>query len=279
MNLSSFGKKYIFEEISQQMKTSLLISTYNWPEALDLVLKSAAAQSFQPFEILIADDGSKDETKDLIEAFKNRTTTTLKHIWHEDKGFRRSKILNKAVAAADGDYIIQIDGDCIMHPDFVKDHIAHSARGQFLFGSRVNIQEAYLKELFKKKRINFNFFSKGIKKRTRALRISILADLYKTSPILSKKLRGCNLSYWRKDFIAINGYNENFEGWGREDSEMAIRMLNSGVLGKRLRYNGIVYHIWHLVKDQSRFEINDSLQKETQENRVKWCEKGINAYL
>ncbi|SRX55307.1 glycosyltransferase family 2 protein [Aequorivita sp. CIP111184] len=261
------------------MKTSLLISTYNWPEALGLVLKSAERQSVQPFEILIADDGSKEETKKLIENFKMKTLIKVVHVWHEDKGFRRSKILNKAIAVAAGDYIVQIDGDCIMHSDFVKDHQKMAENNQFLFGSRVNIQQGFLKELFERGTINFGFYSKGIKKRTRAMRIPILSSTYKASNELSTKLRGCNLSFWKKDFIAINGYNEDFEGWGREDSEMVIRLLNSGVMGKRLRYRGIIYHIWHLVKDQSRFEINDSLQLQTQKNKVKRCENGITKYL
>lgn len=261
------------------MRISLLISTYNWPEALDLVLKSAASQSVQPFEILIADDGSKEETKILIEDFKTKSTTPLIHIWHEDEGFRRSKILNKAIAASKGDYIVQIDGDCIMHPDFVKDHQALCSDGQFLFGSRVNIQESFLEQLFEKKKTDFHFLSKGIKKRTRALRIPVLSSVYTPSNQISKKLRGCNLSFWKENFIAINGYNEDFEGWGREDSEMIARMLHSGIEGKRLRYRGIIYHIWHLVKDQSRFEVNDSLQQEVISNKIKWCENGIDKYL
>lgn len=232
-----------------------------------MVLKSAESQSVQPFEILIADDGSREETKQLIEDFKQKTTNRIVHVWHEDKGFRKSIILNKAIAGAKGDYIVQIDGDCIMHPDFVKDHQAMMENNQFLFGSRVNIQQSFLEKLFAEKKIAFTFLSEGIKKRTRALRIPVLGAMYKPSGELSKKLRGCNLSFWRKDFIAINGYNEDFEGWGREDSEMVIRLLNSGVMGKRLRYRGIVYHIWHLVKDQSRFEMNDSLQKQTQEKK------------
>jgi hypothetical protein len=174
---------------------------------------------------------------------------------------------------------VQIDGDCIMHPDFLKDHQAMVDNNQFLFGSRVNIQQSFLEKLFSEKKITFNFLSEGIKKRTRALRIPVLGSLYKPSNELSKKLRGCNLSFWRKDFIAINGYNEDIEGWGREDSEMVIRLLNSGIMGTRLRYRGIIYHIWHLVKDQSRIEINDSLQKQTQQKKVKRCENGIDKYL
>lgn len=261
------------------MKTSLLISTYNWPEALDLVLKSAASQNLKPFEILIADDGSKEETKALIADFKAKSTVKIIHVWHEDSGFRRSKILNKAIAVSKGDYIVQIDGDCIMHPNFIKDHQTSSAPGQFLYGSRVNIQKHFLEELFNTKKINFNFLSKGIKKRTRAMRIPLFGALYKPGQELSKKLRGCNLSFWKQDFVAINGYNEDFEGWGREDSEMIVRMLNIGINGMRLRYRGIIYHIWHLVKDQSRFEINDSLQQQAIAKRMKRCENGIDKYL
>ena len=261
------------------MKTALLISTYNWPEALELVLLSAENQTEKPHEILIADDGSTEDTKALINSFKLKSTVNIVHVWHEDTGFRRSKILNKAIASSSADYIVQIDGDCIMHKDFVKDHQTFARIGLFLYGSRVNIQESFLDELFKTKNIKFSFLSKGIKKRTRAMRIPLLSAVYKPGSELSKKLRGCNLSFWKQDFVAINGYNEDFEGWGREDSEMIVRMLNSGVEGKRLRYRGIVYHIWHLVKDQSRFEINDSLQQKAIAEKVKWCSNGIDKYL
>ena len=105
------------------MKISLLISTYNWPQALDLVLLSVEKLTCKPDELLIADDGSRTETTQLIDAFKKTSSITVRHIWHEDKGFKRSEILNKAIAKSTSDYIIQTDGDCILHPSFVKDHI------------------------------------------------------------------------------------------------------------------------------------------------------------
>ncbi|MBK5214030.1 MAG: glycosyltransferase family 2 protein [Flavobacteriaceae bacterium] len=261
------------------MKTSLLISTYNWPEALELVLLSADSQTEQPDEILIADDGSSEETKRLIEDFQRKLKVPIHHFWHEDKGFRKAIILNKAIAAAKGEYIIQVDGDCIMHKDFVRDHKALAQPNVYLFGSRVNIQEEFLPKLFASQKIKFNFFDEGIKKRTRNLRFPVLSNLYKTTDAVSEKMRGCNVSFWRKDVIAVNGYNEEFEGWGREDSELIIRMMHNGVLGRRLRYRGIVYHIWHKVKDQSRFEINDTLQEKALAEGSKWCEKGIDKYL
>ena len=121
------------------MKTALLVSTYNWPDALHVVLKSLKNQTVSPQEVLIADDGSREETKNLIHRYQIELTFELKHIWQEDKGFRKSAILNKAVAATDADYIIQIDGDCIMHPHFIEDHLAAAKREVYLFGSRVNI--------------------------------------------------------------------------------------------------------------------------------------------
>ncbi|QAA80772.1 glycosyltransferase [Aequorivita sp. H23M31] len=261
------------------MKSSLLISTYNWPEALELVLLSLENQSVRPDEVLIADDGSKEETKELIEAFQRKSRIPIIHFWHEDKGFRRSLILNKAIAGSSSEYIIQTDGDCIMHKDFVKDHLEMCEPNTYLFGSRVNIQEAELSSLFSQKKIKFGFLDKGIKKRTRNLRIPMFADLYKKNTEVSSKMRGCNLSFWKKDFIAVNGYNEAFEGWGREDSELIIRMMNNGVQGRRLRYRGIVYHIWHKVSDQSRFETNDSLQQQAVNEKSKWAERGVDKYL
>ncbi|WP_347372841.1 glycosyltransferase family 2 protein [Aequorivita sp. Q41] len=261
------------------MKTSLLISTYNWPKALELVLLSVHNQSEQPDEILIADDGSSEDTKRLIEDFQKKLIAPIHHFWHEDKGFRKAIILNKAIAEAKGDYIIQADGDCIMHKDFVRDHKALAQKNVYLFGSRVNIQEKFLPKLFDSQKIKFGFFDEGIKKRTRNLRIPILSGLYKTKNEISDKMRGCNVSFWKKDVVAVNGYNEAFEGWGREDSELIIRMMNNGVLGRRLRYRGIVYHIWHRVKDQSRFEINDNLQSKAVAEKSKWCENGIDKYL
>ncbi len=261
------------------MKVSLLISTYNWPEALQLVLLSVMNQTQNPDEILVADDGSSDETKNLIESFKKITVIPIHHFWHEDKGFRKAIILNKAIVAAKGEYIIQVDGDCIMHKDFVRDHKALAQPNVYLFGSRVNIQEEFLPKLFASQKIKFAFFDKGIKKRTRNLRVPALSNLYKTTDRMSGKMRGCNVSFWKRDVIAVNGYNEEFEGWGREDSELIIRMMNNGVLGRRLRYRGIVYHTWHKVKDQSRFETNDSLQEKAIAEKSKWCENGIDKYL
>lgn len=261
------------------MKVSLLISTYNWPQALELVLKSALVQSHLPNTILIADDGSTNETKKLIDFFKAESKTPIKHVWHKDNGFRKSMILNKAIAKSNDDYIIQVDGDCILHKHFIKDHIDFAKKNQFLFGSRVNIQKKILEKLFSTKKIKFHFFSTGIKKRTRTLHIPILANFFKESSKLSSKLRGCNISYFKSDFLNINGYNEDFEGWGKEDSELAIRLLNNNVKGRRLRYKGIVYHLWHQIKSKNNLEKNKAISNKIEVNGVTFCKNGVDKYL
>lgn len=261
------------------MRTALIISTYNWPDALKVVLESIGAQSVLPDQVFIADDGSGEVTKDLIREFTEKSSCRITHVWQEDSGFRKSAILNKAVAAARADYIIQIDGDCIMHPDFIKDHLEQKLGNTFLYGSRVNIKPSFVEKVLKMETPNFSLFSKEIKNKSRNLRIPQLQNLYTPKSTFSKKTRGCNLSYWRNDFIAVNGYDEAMEGWGREDSEFVLRLLNNGVEGKRLRYGGIVYHIYHPEKSRDFLSRNSEIQRRTIENKKVWCEDGIDKYL
>ena len=261
------------------MKTALLISTYNWPEALELVLKSLIAQTVLPDEVLIADDGSRDETKALITKFKKESTLNINHVWHEDSGFRRTVILNKAIASTNADYIIQLDGDCIMHSNFIGDHIKNATVGIYLFGSRVNLTEELSAGAVKDKQIDFSFFTKGMTRRTRNIYLPKFGAFYKAKKELSKKVRGCNLSFWREDFLKINGYNEDMTGWGREDSEMVIRLLNNDIYGKRLRYQGIIYHLWHPQAQRERDTINYEIQLKAEQQKLQTCENGIDKYL
>ncbi|MFK5982967.1 MAG: glycosyltransferase family 2 protein [Flavobacteriaceae bacterium] len=258
---------------------SLVASTYNWPEALELLLLSVKTQYLLPDEVIIADDGSKKETGDLIKRFQKDFPVPLHHIWQEDLNNRKSVIMNLAIASSKNEYIIEVDGDVILHKNFIKDHLSLVEKNAYLFGSRVNIQEQYLETLFKNKQINFNFFSKGIKKRGRTLHIPILANRYKKQTGLSTKLRGCNMSFWKKDFIKINGFNEEFVGWGMEDSEMIQRLINIGIQGKRLKFKGIIYHIYHNEQDKSKLHLNEEIERKTKEAKITFIDKGINQYL
>ncbi len=261
------------------VKCTLVAPTYNWPEALNLLLKSVMHQSRLPDEVIIADDGSTQETKAVIDRYKHIFPVPLIHIWHEDEGNQKPKIMNKAIAMANYDYIIEIDGDIIMHKHFVRDHLRFAEKGYYLYGSRVNIQKPHLADLFKNEQIKFNFFSKGIKKRGRTIHFPLFSSFIKPVEERSRKLRGCNMSFWREDFIRINGFNEELVGWGIDDSEMVQRLHNIGVKGKRLKHAGLAYHIYHKEQSKSHLDINLAIEKQAEEEKIKYAEKGVDQYL
>ena len=248
------------------MKCSLIISTYNWPEALDLVLKSVLRQTTMPSEVIIADDGSKAETRLLVEEYKKIFSVPLIHVWQEDNGFRLATIRNKAISNSNFTYIIQIDGDVILNKNFIKDHLKFAKPNQYLFGSRISIQEKKLSELFKNKNINLNFFTSKISKRFRAIRIPFLNYFVSQNHEVSKKLRGYNISYWKSDVLKINGYNEDFKGWGGEDYEFIHRLHLSGVAGKRIKHAAIVYHIYHKESSKENCYKNAEVQQKSFES-------------
>ncbi|HHB51734.1 MAG TPA: glycosyltransferase, partial [Saprospiraceae bacterium] len=242
------------------IKSSLIIATYNWKDALELVLKSVLLQSKMPYEVIIADDGSKEDTRQLIEHYKNQFPIPLRHIWHEDKGFRLSEIRNKAINAAKGNYIIQIDGDTILHKHFIKDHEKFAKKGQFISGSRVLLCEDFSKKILQSKKFKFNIFSKHVKNKHYHLRLPLLAKfLAKPTHDVHKvitSVRGCNMSFWKDDLLEINGYNEDMTGWGREDSEISARLINLGLSQINLKFRAIQYHIYNPESSRDSLNIN-----------------------
>ena len=260
-------------------KCSLVTPTYNWSNALELLLLSVLKQSHLPNEVIIADDGSDEKTKALIKKFQENYPIPLVHIWHPDNGNQKPAIMNKAIAKSNFEYIVEIDGDIIMHPNFIEDHLKNAEKGCYLFGSRVNIQQNILQSIFDKKTTYFGFFSKGVKKRGRTIRLPLMMNFAKKHNIRSGKLRGCNMSFWKSNFIKVNGFNESLVGWGIDDSELIQRLHNIGIIGKRLKFCGIVYHIYHKEQSKSHIEINNLIEKETTEKKIIFIEKGINQYL
>jgi len=261
------------------MKTALVIVTYNWKEALYLVLQSIKIQSILPDEIVIADDGSREDTKQVIDEFRAEISVPIKHIWQEDLGYNKTRIVNKAIAATTADYIIQIDGDCILSKTLIEDHIKNAQENTYLYGTRANILPQYVDKIFETKKISFNFFSKEIKNKTRTLRIPLFAKLYKPHSGVSDKVRGCNYSFMKKDFMEINGYSEDFEGWGLDDSDLVIRLNNKGVKGRRLRYIGVVFHIYHKPSSRNTVNVKEKALQDYIKNKTIRCIKGVNQYI
>ena len=260
------------------MRVSLIITTYNRPDALKLVLVSIASQSVPPNEIIIADDGSNNSTKKCIDEFKKKSSIELIHSWQEDKGFRVAKSRNKAIAKSKCEYIILIDGDVILHNKFIEDHLKHAQMGFFVQGSRVLLNERATKEVLRYNS-NLSFFSSGLSNRKNAIYSNFLSRIFTIRKNYLKNIKTCNLAFFKSDCIEINGFNNDFEGWGREDTEFVVRLIKKGVNRKNIRFNILQFHLWH--KDSSRkvLQKNELILKDTIHKNENWCTNGITKYL
>lgn len=254
---------------------SLLISTYNWFEALELVFKSVLLQTVKVAEILIADDGSDERTKSIIESFKRNTTIPVKHFWHEDKGFRKTIIMNEALANSNCDYIIQIDGDIILHPNFVADHISEAKEGFYIKGSRSMLSVNRTNQILSTKNINIHPLTEGVGSKINASRIPMLSFLFRGDKHRSNNLRGCNFSFWKKDFIAVNGYNNDLEGWGHEDIELAARLTNLGIKQRQLKLKAVCFHLYHKINPRHNEDLNYKKYLAVTKNGTVKCKNGI----
>lgn len=275
------------------MKISLIISTYNRPDALELVLLSVAKQIIPndlTLEVLVADDGSGIETKALVTKFQQGFPCKLLHIWHEDKGFRLAAIRNLAVSKASGDYLVFIDGDCLIAPDFILNQMKLAEKGYFVGGNRVLLSESYTKRAIHNKLTdiaNTSIISSILarlnsktNKWLPALRLNPSALWRKKYVQNWRRPKGCNMALWRQDCLAVNGFDEGFIGWGHEDADFLVRLLHAGIRIKDGRFAAPVYHLWHKVNDRSNETENMARLMERVNNQdFVRAEDGIDKYL
>ncbi|MEH6536576.1 MAG: glycosyltransferase family 2 protein [Psychroserpens sp.] len=233
--------------------TSVIISTYNSPKWLQKVLWSFEQQSFKDFEVVIADDGSGPETKALIETMKADVSYPIQHIWHEDNGFQKTIILNKATVAAKGHYLVYTDGDCIARADFLEVHNSRREDGYFLSGGYfklpIAISELISEEDVKTKRcFDINWLtSHGLKSSFKNNKITAKGFKQKLLNLLTPTTatwNGHNASGYKKDIIAANGYDERMQ-YGGEDRELGERLFNAGLKAKQVRYSAVCLHLDH----------------------------------
>ena len=259
------------------MRISVIVTTYNRPGALKQVLEGLADQRLAPYEVVVADDGSHHETKDLVRRLMPAVGYRLDHVWQPDEGFRAAAIRNAAVRRSVGDYIICLDGDCIPSRNFIADHRHLAEKGCFFQGGRI---------LVSRRRIQ------GYEvKRTRTA-AALLTDLLRGNLGNAHHLlhlpawpagrsqrmagiRSCNMGLWRADLYAVNGFNEDFVGWGREDSELAVRLFCLGLDCKRSPFMAACFHLWHPKNGRDRLAANDALLEAAMARPVHFCPNGI----
>ena len=252
------------------MKTTVVVTTYNRPDALALTLRGFFLQDDLNFDVIVADDGSNDLTRQTVEELKTESPVDLLHVWHEDIGFRAAGIRNKAIRASRSDYLIFTDGDCVPRNSFVRKHKELAEKGWFLSGNRVLLS----------RRLTDNLLNHSIQPNSwgvfTVLRHYLFRDINRVMPFFSyptltlvRKLRPrrwrgvktCNFSAWKSDLADVNGFEEEYVGWGLEDSDLTVRLIKKGVRHKSARQATPTLHLWHAENDRSHLKKNEERLK------------------
>ena len=266
-------------------KISVIISTYNAEAWLEKVLWSYQAQSFKDFEVIIADDGSQQPTFDLVTSMKEKVDFPITQVWHKDRGFQKTIILNQAILKCKSDYIVMTDGDCIARKDFLQTHYNHSEKGYFLSGGYFKLPLSISQLISKEDLLHQRCFD------INWLKSNGLQNSFKNNKITAKGFKqkflnrytptkatwnGHNASGWKADILAVNGFDERMQ-YGGEDRELGERLFNYGIKAKQIRYSAICLHLDHqrgYVKPEM-IEKNKKIRAEVKEKQLTWTAFGI----
>lgn len=244
---------------------SVIVTTFNREDALDAVLRSLAGQADPDFEVIVADDGSGPGTAALLGRWKTKFGRRLEHVWHADRGFRAAEIRNRALLAARGAYCVFLDGDCIVRPDFVGTHRRLAERGWFVTGNRVLLsrdltmavlRENQAPEVWTAGRWLGERRRGGVNRLSGLLRLP-LGFLRRLRQRAWQGARSCNLAIWRSDLDRVDGFDADYSGWGKEDSDIIVRLLRAGVRRKDGTFATGVIHLWHAEADRSQLAGNE----------------------
>jgi glycosyltransferase involved in cell wall biosynthesis len=252
---------------------SVIVSTYNRPDALDAVLRALFRQSDRRFEVVVADDGSEAATQQVVRDWTTRAGVPVKHAWHEDRGFRLAEIRNLAIRASAGTYVVFLDGDCIARHDFVAAHRRLAEPGWFVTGNRILMSEALTARVLDKAGDPWSELDlePELWGWARCLSLRRRGDLNRLAPLFAVPLghlrkrrakrwrgaNGSNMAFWRADLEVVDGFDAAFKGWGREDSDIFIRLIRAGVRRKDGRFATGVLHLWHREADRSGLDVNE----------------------
>ena len=238
------------------INAALVITTYNKPELLELVLETAIRQKVAPHEIIVADDGSKEETERVVRKAAKESTVTIKHVWQEDQGFRLNRSRNNAIAVAESEYITLIDGDCFVREWFIHDHLYFARPGRFVLGTRAHIKKSAQARILQTRNTKVNFFTRGTTKKfvfIRSLALARLLSGYQDTLTFDSSMWrwdgafGANLAFFRDDALRVNGFNELWSQYGADDLEFCARLERSGVRRFKVRHYAANFHFKHDV--------------------------------
>ncbi|HZV67122.1 MAG TPA: glycosyltransferase family 2 protein [Telluria sp.] len=270
--------------MQQAPAISVVITTYNRPDALEAVVEACFAQDDKNFEIIIADDGSTANTKDCIDRLRVRAPLPLKHVWQPDEGFRAARARNLGTLAATGDYIVFLDGDCIPQRDFIARHRQLARRGHLVSGSRILLSPELTARILAEK---IDLAAMGLADK---LRYRFQGHINKVLQLLLRwpdagrerkrfswrRIKSCNLGVWRTDLELVNGFDESFLGWGHEDSDLVVRLFNAGIMRKDGAFATEVFHLWHREAQRDQESSNKKMVLERAADQTTQATRGLN---
>ena len=272
---------------NKNRKASVIMSTYNAEEWLENVIWGLSVQTEVDFEIIIADDGSKSKTKELLDSLRTQISIPLIHVWQEDNGFQKSQILNKAIMASNSDYLIFTDGDCIPRKDFVATHLNYREKGYFLSGGYFMLPMETSKAILKEDIVSQKCFDvkwlmeHGLNKSFKNSKLTASGFLAKFLNFVTPTKatwNGHNASGWKEDLVYINGFNQEMQ-YGGQDRELGERLFNKGLKSKQIRYSAIVVHLDHArgYVNEATWKKNFAIRENTKKNKVVKTTIGIDS--
>jgi glycosyltransferase involved in cell wall biosynthesis len=266
---------------SPPARLALVITTYERPDALAAVLASVSRQTQAPAEVIIADDGSGASTREVVDAFIARSRAPARIVSQPHAGFRLTRLRNLAIAATDMDYLVFVDGDMLLHPEFIADHARFRRRGFYTQGVRAHADAMQTSRLIADPALQPGFWSPGFGGLRRAYLLHAPALASRTCRLANAfiAIKGCNQGIWREDLVRVNGFNEAIEGWGAEDKELAARLENSGVRRQTLLFGGIASHLHHPPASRATLHRNLELLEATRNERRVRCDLGLDAHF
>jgi glycosyltransferase involved in cell wall biosynthesis len=269
--------------MNAQDTISLIVTTYNRPDALEAVVEGCFEQTDQNFEIIIADDGSGEATRECVARLAARSPVPLKHVWQPDVGFRLARSRNGGIAQARGQYIVIIDGDCVPQRTFIAQHRRLARRGFMVTGSRILVSPEFTQRALAEKislprltlREKFSLRAAGHINKVLQLLLTLPDVGREKKRFTFRRIKGCNMAFWRSDLELVNGFDASFSGWGYEDSDMVLRLFNAGVMRKDGAFATEVFHLWHKEAQRDQASSNYMIVQHRQVDGTTQAAKGL----